>query len=495
MTSTFEPAATRAVNFDDHYRHTIAGSSHTSPATFPVFNPATEEIIATVPDATAGQLDEAIIAARAAFASWSRTDVRERQALVDAIGDRLEQHAEEFMALLTREQGKPRAGAEFEVFGSIAWCREMAKMSLDEEIVENTENRSVVTRHTPLGVVGGIVPWNFPIILAMWKILPALVTGNCIVIKPSQFTPLTALKLGEICQDILPRGVFSVLSGDGADLGKWITAHPGIDKVAFTGSTFTGKDVMRASADTLKRVTLELGGNDPAIILPDVDIAAVVPQVFWAAFQNSAQFCNAAKRIYVHQDIYEDFRAAFVEFAAAAKVGNGADPDTVLGPIQNEPQYRKVAEYFADCHANGYEFALGGRLDSSAPGWFVPVSVVDDPPEDSRIVREEPFGPIVPLLRWSDEADVIARANDTRYGLGASVWSADLDAAQRIGRQLEAGTVWLNEIHQYTPYSPNGGHKESGIGCENSIYGLREYTNTQTVTLNRNGATTAGGLV
>jgi acyl-CoA reductase-like NAD-dependent aldehyde dehydrogenase len=492
MTSTLRPTATR-VDFDNDYQHTIAGERHTSQATYNVINPATKEVIATVPDATTEQLDAAIAAARTAFASWSKTEVRERQALVNAIGDRIEQHAEEFIALLTREQGKPRAGAEFEVFGSIAWCREMAKMSLDEETVEETENRLVVTRHTPLGVVGGIVPWNFPVILAMWKIVPALVTGNCVVIKPSQFTPLTALKLGEVCQDILPPGVFSVLSGDGAELGKWITAHPGIDKVAFTGSTFTGKDVMRASADTLKRVTLELGGNDPAIVLPDVDIQAVVPQVFWAAFQNSAQFCNAAKRIYVHDDIYEEFRTAFVEFASTVKVGDGAEADTALGPIQNEPQYRKVAEFFADCHACGYDFALGGQIDESAPGWFVPVSVVDSPPENSRIVREEPFGPIVPLLRWTDEADVIARANDTRYGLGASVWSTDLEAAQRMGRQLEAGTVWLNEIHQYTPYSPNGGHKESGIGCENSIYGLREYTNTQTVTLNRNGATAAGG--
>ncbi|MEU6559491.1 aldehyde dehydrogenase family protein [Nocardia nova] len=492
MTSTFEPTAT-AVDFDNDYQHTIGGRRYTSPTTFAVVNPATRDVIASVPDATAEQLDDAVAAARAAFASWSTTDIRERQDLVSAIGDRIEQHAEEFMALLTREQGKPRAGAEFEIFGSIAWCREMATMSLDEEIVEETGDRLVVTRHTPIGVVGGIIPWNFPVILAMWKIIPALVTGNCIVVKPSQFTPLTALKLAEVCQDILPPGVFSVISGDGADLGKWITAHPGIDKVAFTGSTATGKDVMRASAGTLKRVTLELGGNDPAIVLPDVDIEAVVPQVFWAAFQNSAQFCNAAKRIYVHQDIYEDFRAAFVEFARTIKVGNGADADTALGPIQNEPQYRKVAEYITDCHANGHRFALGGELDRTAPGWFVPVSIVDNPPEDSRIVREEPFGPIVPLLMWNDEADVITRANDTRYGLGASVWSADVEAAQRIGRRLEAGTVWLNEIHQYTPYSPNGGHKESGIGCENSVYGLREYTNTQTVTLNRNGATTAGG--
>jgi acyl-CoA reductase-like NAD-dependent aldehyde dehydrogenase len=388
------------------------------------------------------------------------------------------------MALLTREQGKPRAGAEWEILGSAAWCAEIAKQSLPDELVEETDDRRVITRFSPLGVVGGITPWNFPVLLAIWKIAPALLTGNCIVVKPSPFTPLCTLKLGELCQSILPPGVFNVVSG-GDDLGKWMTAHPGINKIAFTGHTDTGKHVMRSAADNLKRLTLELGGDDPAVVLPDVDPVALAPELFWGAFQNNAQFCNSIKRVYIHEDVCDEVRDALVEFAKGIRVGDGADEGTDLGPIQNLPQFEKVNEYIDDCAANGYTFALGGEVDRGAKGWFIPITLVDNPPENSRIVREEPFGPILPLLKWSDEEDVVQRANDTRYGLGASVWGRDLEAVQRIGSRLEAGTVWLNEIHQYSPYQAFGGHKESGIGCENSLHGLMEYTNWNTITLNK----------
>jgi acyl-CoA reductase-like NAD-dependent aldehyde dehydrogenase len=388
------------------------------------------------------------------------------------------------MALLTREQGKPRAGAEWEILGSAAWCAEIAKQSLPDEVVEETDDRRVITRFSPLGVVGGITPWNFPVLLAIWKIAPALLTGNCIVVKPSPFTPLCTLKLGELCQSILPPGVLNVVSG-GDDLGKWMTAHPGINKIAFTGHTDTGKHVMRSAADNLKRLTLELGGNDPAVVLPDVDPVALAPELFWGAFQNNAQFCNSIKRIYIHEDVYDQVRDALVAFAKGIRVGDGADEGTDLGPIQNLPQFEKVNEYIDDCAANGYTFALGGEVDRGAKGWFIPITLVDNPPENSRIVTEEPFGPILPLLKWSDEEDVIQRANDTRYGLGASVWGRDLEAVQRIGSRLDAGTVWLNEIHQYSPYQAFGGHKESGIGCENSLHGLMEYTNWTTITLNK----------
>ncbi|OQS13075.1 aldehyde dehydrogenase [Nocardia donostiensis] len=463
---------------------TINGESVKGAETSDVFNPATRSVIAQVPVATREDLDRAVDAAHQAFATWSAAPLAERQALVAAIGDRLEERAEDFMALLTAEQGKPRAMAEWEVYGSIAWFREVAKQSLPEDVVEDTAERRVISRRTPLGVVAAIVPWNFPILLAVWKIAPALVAGNTIIVKPSPFTPLCDLKLVELVQDLLPPGVLSALSGDD-DLGKWMTAHDRIAKIAFTGSTETGKHVMRSAAGTLKRITLELGGNDPAIVLGDVDPKKVAPQLFWAAFQNNAQFCNAAKRVYVHDSVYDAVRDELVAFARTVKVGNGAQPDTELGPIQNEPQYRKVAEYFDDCAANGYTFALGGRIDPDAEGWFVPVTIVDNPPENSRLVAEEPFGPIVPLLRWSDEDDVVRRANDTVWGLGATVWGEDLDAIQRIGRRLEAGTVWLNEVHQYSPHQVFGGHKQSGIGAENSLHGLAEYTNHQTITLNK----------
>ncbi|ROZ52778.1 aldehyde dehydrogenase family protein [Rhodococcus sp. WS1] len=469
---------------DHSFVMTIDGQSVTSVSVAPVYNPATGSVVAHVPVATREVLDRAVESASRAFDDWSRRPIAERQAAVSAIGDRLEARAEEFMELLTLEQGKPRAMAEWEVYGSVAWFREIAKQSLPEEVLEDTPERRVISRHTPLGVVGAIVPWNFPILLAVWKIAPALVAGDTMIVKPSPFTPLCDLALVEMVQDLLPPGVLSAVSGDD-ELGKWITSHPGIAKIAFTGSTETGKHVMRSAAETLKRVTLELGGNDPAIVLGDVDPIKVAPQVFWAAFQNNAQFCNAAKRIYIHDSVYDAFRDELVAYAKTVVVGDGADEATQLGPIQNAPQLEKVKEYFDDCAKNGYTFALGGEIDDSTQGWFVPVTIVDNPPEDSRLVVEEPFGPILPLLKWSDEDDVVRRANDTVWGLGATVWGNDLASVERIGRQLDAGTVWLNEVHQYSPHQVFGGHKQSGIGAENSLHGLAEYTNYQTITLNK----------
>jgi len=472
-------------NFNADYSMTIGGKPCKTSATFPAYNPATREVIAEVPEASEADLNRAVSAASQAFESWKHSSVQERAQALNAVADAIEKNAEAFMALLTKEQGKPRSGAEWEILGSVIWCREIAKQSLPEELIEDTADRRVITRFSPLGVVGGIVPWNFPVLLAIWKIAPALMTGNTIIIKPSPFTPLCTLKLGEVCREVLPPGVFSVVTGDD-DLGKWMTAHPGIAKIAFTGHTDTGKHVMRSAAGTLKRLTLELGGNDPAIVLPDVDAKALAPQLFWAAFQNNAQFCNATKRLYVHEDVYDEVLRELVAFSKAVKVGDGSKADTQLGPIQNAPQYEKVVEYFDDCKRNGYRFAVGGEIDKSAKGWFIPVTLVDNPPEDSRVVVEEPFGPILPVLKWSTEADVIARANRTPYGLGASVWGKDLAAVQRIGSQLEAGTVWLNEIHQYSPHQAFGGHKQSGLGCENSLHGLMEYTNWHTITLNKN---------
>lgn len=475
------------IKFDKDYVMTINGAPAINGENLPVFNPATKEVIAQVPDCSEAQFNETVISARQAFGLWSTRPEEERQKLIAKLGDLLEEHAEEFMTLLTKEQGKPRAGAEWEIFGSAIWLKEIAKQTLPDEILEETAERKVITRYTPLGVVGAIVPWNFPVLLAIWKIAPALVAGCTVVLKPSPYTPLCDLKFVELAQQILPPGVLSCVSG-GNDLGRLMTAHPDINKIAFTGSTETGRHVYRSAAETIKRVTLELGGNDPAIVLADVDPKKVAPQLFWAAFQNNAQFCNSTKRLYIHESVYDEVRDALVEFIIKeVKVGNGMEADTTLGPIQNLMQYEKVKDYFADCQKNGYSFAIGGEIDTDAPGWFVPVTLVDNPPENSRIVQEEPFGPILPLLKWSDEDDVIARANDTIYGLGATVWGKDLEAVQRIGARLEAGTVWLNEVHQYSPHQAFGGQKQSGLGCENSLHGLMEYTNWQTITLNKIG--------
>ncbi|HKR41636.1 MAG TPA: aldehyde dehydrogenase family protein [Paraburkholderia sp.] len=469
------------IQFTSYYKMTIDGEAVSADLDLPVVNPANEEVIARVPDASREQLEEAVAAAKRAFPAWSALPLPARQAYVSAIGDVIEKHAEEFMRLLTQEQGKAHKGAEWEIGGSVIWCREVAKQELPH-IVEESGMRKVITRRVPLGVVGGITPWNFPMLLAVWKIAPALVTGNTMVLKPSPFTPLCTLKLGELLRDVLPPGVLNIVSG-GNELGAWMTAHPGISKISFTGSTATGKKIMESAAGNLKRITLELGGNDPAIVLPDVDVEATAEKLFWACFQNSAQFCVAAKRLYIHEAIYDELAQALVEYAKTVKVGDGSDPETDLGPIQNRMQFEKLKDLLADAKSQQLRFLLGGDIPER-PGFFVPVTLIDNPPEDSRVVVEEAFGPLLPLLKFKDIDDVIARANDTEYGLAASVWSNDLDQAQRIAERIEAGTVWINEIHTFSPHVAFGGQKQSGIGIENSLEGLAEYTSVQTLVTN-----------
>ncbi|MCF1464307.1 aldehyde dehydrogenase family protein [Agrobacterium vitis] len=471
-----------SINFNGDYTMTIDGKAVSAASSFEVFNPATEEVVAKAPDASREQLEAAVSAAKAAFPAWSARPLSERQAFVARLGDAIEAHAEEFMRLLTREQGKAFKGAEWEVGGSAFWCREIAKQELPLHVAEKTDGRTVETRRVPLGVVGGITPWNFPILLAVWKIAPALVAGNTMVLKPSPYTPLCTLKLGELVRDILPPGVLNVVSG-GNDLGSWLTQHKDISKISFTGSTATGRKIMEACSGNLKRITLELGGNDPAIVLPDVNVKETAEKLFWAAFQNSAQFCVAAKRLYIHEDIYDELAEALVVYARTVKVGDGAEQGTDLGPIQNRMQFEKLKNLLADAKDKGLHFLLGGEVEDRK-GFFVPVTIIDNPPEDSRVVVEEAFGPVLPLLKFKDIDDVIHRANNTEYGLAASVWGKDIAAARGIAERIEAGTVWVNEIHSFSPHVAFGGHKQSGIGIENALEGLSEYTNSQTLVIN-----------
>ena len=336
--------------------------------------------------------------------------------------------------------------------------------------------------------------WNFPIILSLGKVVPALLTGNTIIVKPSPYTPYTTLKALELAQDIFPPGVVQVLGGDDK-LGPMFTAHPGIAKISFTGSIATGKKIMAASAPTLKRVTLELGGNDASIVLPDVDIKKIAPELVMGAFQNSGQVCVATKRIYIHQDIYDEMLKEMVEFTKTIKTG---DPSSgaLLGPIQNEMQYEKVKGFFEDTKAKGYKFAVGEPDVAKSNGFFVQPTIIDNPPNDSRIIQEEPFGephvsygiliswnstdqrdlgPIVPTQPWTDEEEVIRRANNSLAGLGACVWGKDIERAERIGKRLQAGSVFVNSFEKPTPQAIFGGHKESGIGGEWGKEGLKAF--------------------
>jgi acyl-CoA reductase-like NAD-dependent aldehyde dehydrogenase len=339
----------------------------------------------------------------------------------------------------------------------------------------------VELRYFPLGVVGIITPWNAPINLAAGPLTSALYTGNTVVLKPSPYTPLCTLKMGEIAKDIFPPGVVNVLAG-GDDLGQWMTEHKGIDKIAFTGSVATGKKVMASAAQNLKRVTLELGGNDPAIVLEDADVKSIASKIFFACFVNSGQVCMAIKRIYAHERIYDQLCDALVEEARKAKVGDGLDPATQLGPIQNKMQYEKVKGILEDTRKRGGRILAGGVVPEG-PGYFIPPTVVADIPEDSALVREEQFGPIVPILKFNDLEDVIRRANDTRYGLSGSVWSSDIERATGIAQRLEVGTAWVNQHRATSAVIPFGGAKESGVGRQYSILGLKGYMEPRVISV------------
>ncbi len=471
------------MEFDRDFSVTINGAGHPVEATFDVVNPATEKVIARAPDCGSAELDLAVAAAREAFPAWKRTPLEDRARLVKEIGTRLADNAAGFAALLTAEQGKPLSGAREEIEGAAYWCNAVADFKLPTITNEDSAGRLSVTHHVPLGVVGAIVPWNYPVLLAIWKIAPALLAGNTVVVKPSPFTPLTMLKLGELARDVLPAGTFNVVSG-GDHLGPLMTAHPGINKLSFTGSTATGKKVIESAIPTLKRVTLELGGNDPAIVLPDVDVDSVAEKLFWAAFSNSGQICIATKRLYVHADIYDQMKTALAKIAGSVKMGDGTGEGIQLGPVQNSAQFAKVKNLIEVSRKAGYKFVIGGDVPD-APGYFVPVTIVDNPPESSDVVQLEAFGPVLPMLRFSDIGEAIRRANDTVFGLGASVWSADEDLAREIAAEIEAGTVWINEIQNLSPNSIFGGHKQSGLGVENGIEGLLEYTNPQTISMGR----------
>jgi len=472
-----------SIRFDADFTMTINGRAALGSASFDVLNPADETIVGQAPDCSAAQLDDAVAAARSAFPAWAARPLAERSQFLLDMAAAIDSHLDPLKRLLTSEQGKTLTEAATEIAGASYWLRETATLTLPEAVNEDSDDRLSITRHVPLGVVGAIAPWNFPLGLAAFKLGPALLAGNTVILKPSPFTPLMTLKVGEILRGVLPPGALNVVAG-GDELGPWMTAHPNIDKIGFTGSTQTGRKVMASAAATLKRVTLELGGNDPAIVLPDVDVADVAPKLFWGAFYASGQVCLAAKRVYIHADVYEPLKNALAAIAKAVKVGAGTDESVQLGPVQNRPQYERVLDLIRDTTEQGYDFVTGG-LPEKQKGYFVPLTIIDNPPENSRIVQEEQFGPVLPLLKFDDIEDAIARANASEYGLGASVWSANSDDALAVAQRLQAGTVWINEIQHLTPLVTFAGHKQSGVGTESGMDGLLEYTVPQTITVRR----------
>jgi acyl-CoA reductase-like NAD-dependent aldehyde dehydrogenase len=466
------------------YPNLIDGELVTTEKTLDVVNPANEQVIGQVPACGAEELDRAVAAARRAFKTWSKTPVDDRRVVIQKMAAAIDANFDELFRLLTSEQGKPHQQAQFEIGGCSAMMNAQSTLTLEETINEDSETRLSRTRRVPVGVVGGIVPWNFPLLMAVQKIAPALLSGCTIVLKPSPFTPLTTLRFAELIKDIVPAGVVNIITGEDA-LGPMITAHPDIDKITFTGSTATGKKIMEGASKDLKRITLELGGNDASIVLPDADVQKVAEQLFWSSFTNAGQICVAAKRIYIHEDIYDELSAAIAAYAKTVKVGDGSEQGTGVGPIQNKKQFDRVCELIQDAKDNGYKFLVGGDVDPSGSGYYVPITILDNPPEDARIVAEEQFGPVMPLMKFSSDDEVIARANNSEYGLAGAVWTKDTERGVKIAEQLETGTVWINEFLHLSPFAPFGGHKQSGFGAEYGIEGLKEFTYSQVITVKK----------
>ena len=451
---------------------TIAGEPVAGAESFPVIDPAQGAPFTSVPECSRAELERAMDAAQRAFRTWRKHEA-ERRTLLLAASNVIGMNSEQLARLLVREQGKPLAQARREVLGASLVFHGVSKLDLSPQTTVDDGKSKISIQRRPYGVVGAITPWNFPILIAATKIAPALLAGNTVVLKPSPFTPLTTLALGSLLRQVLPPGVLNVVSG-GDELGRLIAEHPAVRKVTFTGSVATGKKVAASAAADLKRVTLELGGNDPAIVLGDVDPERIAKPLFWGAFANSGQVCTAIKRVYVEERVFDAVVAAVSALARSVKVGSGLEPDVELGPINNAPQQCRVTELVEDARSRGAKIRAGGG-PRSGPGYFFEPTVVTDVSDEARLVAEEQFGPALPILPFSRLDDALERANATHFGLSASVWTSDSARGAAIAAELECGTAWVNQHIALSPHAPFGGAKQSGIGYENGQWGLEGF--------------------
>ncbi|KAK0732680.1 aldehyde dehydrogenase domain-containing protein [Apiosordaria backusii] len=456
----------------------LRGSENTHTVT----DPRTEDELWPCPIAATEDFEDAVSAAQKAFTTWSQTTVPERQALLVKLADNLKEHGEELANILAKETGKSAILAGIDVQAAIAQSLYYSQNALQDEIQHEDAHTKIISTHIPIGTVGAICPWNFPLILSNIKVVSSLITGNCVIVKPSPFTPYAVMKWVELARGIFPPGVFQVLNG-GAELGALMCSHPGIHKISFTGQTSTGKKVMAACAKTLKKVTLELAGNDACIVLPDADLEKAVVSIASGGFFNAGQVCVASKRIYVHEKIYDEFLEGLVkEVEGKYKVEEDGEVPSVFGPVDNKLQFEIVKGIIEDCKNKGYEIKTGGKtvnVTGSGKGFWLEPTVVSRPPEESLLVQEEQFGPVLPVLSWSDEDDVIRRANLANAGLGASVYSRDLREAERVARRLEAGSVWINQSERPNFAAYFSGIKDSGFGGEMGRQGLLSYAYTK----------------
>ncbi|UGQ13626.1 aldehyde dehydrogenase family protein [Yinghuangia sp. ASG 101] len=460
---------------------TIGGTAHSATATIDVVNPATGTVFAQAPDCSPAQLDAAFASAATAFGTWRR-DEDTRRDLLRACAKALTARTDDIAVLLTTEQGKPLAEAAGEVRSVAAWLTYYADLEIPREITRDDKRGFAEVVRRPIGPVAAITPWNFPLTLAFWKLAPALRAGNTVVLKPSPYTPLSTLLVGEILRDVLPPGVVNTVSG-GDRLGALMTAHPLARKISFTGSVETGRRVAAAAAPDLKRVTLELGGNDAAIVLDDADVPAIADKLFWGAFANNGQVCSAVKRVYVPRALHDDLVEALAVRARGVRVGDGATEGVRLGPVNNRPQFDRVSGLVADALARGATAAAGGHpLElSGGQGYFYAPTILTGAEDGTPIVDEEQFGPALPVVPYTELDDAVDRVNAGHFGLGGSVWSADPDRAADVAARLDVGTAWINTHLALAPAQPFGGAKWSGLGVENGPWGLYGFTELQVI--------------
>jgi len=460
----------------------INGKSIKGERTFEVINPATGSVFTECPDCTKSQLDDAMESALRAFPGWGKDKTKRVQTLHECAAA-LKSHGDMLAQILTREQGKPLKDSLYEINRSVSWIEGVVSLDLHSQVIQDDSAALIQAHHKPIGVVAAITPWNYPILLALAKIVPALLVGDTVVLKPSPFTPLATLKMGEILRNLLPPGVLNIVSG-GDELGSWMTMHPVVRKISFTGSVETGKIVAQAAAPDLKRIDLELGGNDPAIVLPDVDPQKVAEKLFWGAFRNNGQVCIDIKRLYLHEKIFGRLVQEIAAIARAVRVGDGFDPASQLGPVNNKPQFDRVIDLVEDAKKSGATMVTGGE-PLGGPGYFYPPTIVTGIAEGTRLVDEEQFGPALPVMAFGDVDEALERANATHFGLGGSIWTNDLDRGAELASRLECGTGWVNQHGVVSPYAPLGGVKWSGIGYQFGLSGLEELTEMQVINIAR----------
>ncbi|HYP73798.1 MAG TPA: aldehyde dehydrogenase family protein [Microbacterium sp.] len=446
-----------------------------------ILDAATREVIGRAPEQTVADLDDAIARAKAAQPAWEALGHEKRTELLLAAADALDARAEELAQLLSREQGKPLNGpnARFELGGCSAWLRTAATTPLEPQVLIDDENTHAELHYKAIGVVGAIGPWNWPMMITIWQIAPALRMGNTVVVKPSEYTPLSVLAMISVLNDALPQDALIAVSG-GRDVGARLAAHPDVDKVMFTGSTATGRKIIESSAGNLARLTLELGGNDAGIVLPSADPQAIAQDLFWGAFINTGQTCAALKRLYVHDDIYDEVVDALAEIARRTPMGNGLSEDNVLGPLQNKQQFDIVSRLVEDAKANGGRVVTGGSPATELGELFYPITLVADIADGVALVDEEQFGPALPIIRYSEVEDAVTSANRLDVGLGASVWG-DRDEARTVATRIQSGTVWINSHGGVHPMIPFGGVKGSGYGLEFGVEGLKSVAVPQVI--------------